>query len=225
MNPTIKIKLDAGATMPRYAHPTDVGADVTALRTWIVDADGTEHEIRTLHDFLKLRTWTLAHIAKLKIDTGVHAQPPAGYYIELVPNSRIAKTPFQYANSIGIIDPTYTGSMRVVLNVVNIIITTDDIAQFLPGKVVGQLIVRKQHQATFTQVDTLEATERGSGGFGSTAKLPLDSWHPLPAESGQQSILPPTAGQQTCLARNASDATQSTLSCVDAMQLFNTNGN
>lgn len=185
MNPTIKIKLDAGATMPRYAHPTDVGADVTALRTWLVELDGTEHELQTYDDCFEHIYDKCANYAKIKIDTGVHAQPPAGYYIELVPNSRIAKTQLSYANSIGIIDPTYTGSMRVVLNVVNCI-TPDDLAQFLPGKVVGQLIIRKQHQATFTQVDTLEATERGSGGFGSTAKLPLDSWHPLPAESGQQ---------------------------------------
>ena len=212
MNPTIKIKLDAGATMPRYAHPTDVGADVTALHTWLVELDGTEHELQTYDDCFEHIYGKCVNYAKLKIDTGVHAQPPAGYYIELVPNSRIAKTQLSYANSIGIIDPTYTGSMRVVLNVVNCI-TPDDLAQFLPGKVVGQLIIRKQHQATFTQVDTLEATERGAGGFGSTAKLPLDSWHPLPSE-------------QPCIAQNAENATQPSLSCTDAHQdLFNTNGN
>jgi dUTPase len=39
----------------------------------------------------------------------------------------------------------------------------------LPGNVVGQLILRPMLSCNFTQVDTLEETERGDGGFGSTA--------------------------------------------------------
>lgn len=167
MKAKVKVKLDAGAVMPRYAHSTDVGADVVALRTWLVQGDGMEHELRTMTDCLAMQAMQI-DCAKVKIDTGVHAQPEEGYYIELVPNSRIAKTPFSYANSIGIIDPTYTGSIRVVLNVINFP-TPDELAQFLPGKVVGQLIVRHRHEADFVQVDTLETTERGDGGFGSTA--------------------------------------------------------
>lgn len=225
MKPTIKIKLDKGATMPRYAHATDVGADVTALRTWLVQGDGTQHELQTIEDCIRMQEQRI-DCAKVKIDTGVHVQPEAGYYVELVPNSRLAKLPFIYANSIGIIDPTYTGSIRAVLNTVNRL-TPDDLAQFLPGRVVGQLIVRHRHEADFVQVDTLEATERGAGGFGSTEQmLPLDSWHPLPTESGQQSTLSPTDGQQTCLAPTAENATQPSLSCTDAHQsLFTSNGN
>lgn len=166
MNPKIKIQLDSGAEMPTRAHDTDVGYDVRALRTWLVQGDGTEWELASLSDCLMMQDQAV-DCAKIKIDTGVHAQPAAGYYLELVPNSRLAKSPFMYANSFGVIDPSYTGSMRVILNVVNML-TPQDLAQFLPGRVVGQLIVRQQISADFEQVETLEETERGAGGFGST---------------------------------------------------------
>lgn len=161
-----KIQLDPGATIPTRAHTTDVGYDVRALHTYAVQGDGTEHKLTTAADCLALRTYRI-DIAKLKIDTGIHVTPPTGYYFELAPNSRLAKTPFIYANSIGIIDPGYTGSIRVILNCINNI-TPADIEPFLPGSVVGQLILRKQHSTTFEQVPTLEQTERGTGGFGST---------------------------------------------------------
>ena len=164
----VKVKLEPGALMPSYAHPTDIGADVKAWRTWLVQGDGTEHELESTADCMAMQ-YNGIDCAKIKIDTGVHVTPPDGYYVELVPNSRLAKTPFMYANSFGVIDPTYTGSMRVILNVVNML-TPADLANFLPGKVVGQLIIRERIPAAFEQVDELEATERGDGGFGSTAE-------------------------------------------------------
>lgn len=160
--------LDPGAELPCFAHSTDVGADVKALYTWLVQGDGTEHPLASVDDCYRMRQLQV-DCAKIKIDTGVHVCPAPGYYVELVPNSRIAKTQFVYANSFGVIDPEYTGSMRVVLNCVNRI-TPEDLQRFLPGNVVGQLIVRRRHEAEFVKVDTLEETERGAGGFGSTAK-------------------------------------------------------
>ena len=210
----VHIKLDPGATLPRYAHATDAGADLTALRTYCVLGNGTEHELRTYADCLAMQD-QLVDCAKVKIDTGVHAQPEDGYYLELVPNSRLAKLPFIYANSIGIIDPDYRGSIRVVLNTINRL-TPADLSNFLPGCVVGQLIVRKRHHATFMQVDSLTDTERGNGGFGSTAKLPIREWLTLPAE-------------KLCRAKKAQNAKQNGLSCTGAQQthqdLFNSNGN
>lgn len=164
----IKIKLDKGACMPKYAHPTDVGADVKAWRTWLVQGNGTEHELRTIRDCMAMKDKGI-DCAKIKIDTGVHVQPADGHYTEIVPNSRLAKTPFMYANGFGVIDPSYTGSIRVVLNAINNL-SPNDLAMFLPGKVVGQLIIRERFTAAFEQVDELEATERGDGGFGSTEK-------------------------------------------------------
>lgn len=162
----IQITLDPGAHLPTYAHPDDIGADIKALTTTLVQGDGTEHKLETITDCLALRNQRV-DVAKLKIDTGVHATPPAGYYLELVPNSRLAKSPFMFANSIGIIDPGYTGSMRVILNCINSI-TPDDLIPFLPGRVVGQLILRPIHHARYILVDSLTPTARGDGGFGST---------------------------------------------------------
>jgi dUTP pyrophosphatase len=151
MNLTAKIKLDDGATMPTRAHVSDVGYDVRALT------------VETI------RLGSKNYIYKLKIDTGVHVTPPDGYYFELVPNSRLAKSPYYYGNSIGVIDPDYTGSIKVMLN------CTHALAPHMvtipqKGDVVGQLILRKKYDVDFTQVDALDETERGEGGFGSTER-------------------------------------------------------
>lgn len=145
-----KIKLDDGAIMPTKAHSTDVGYDVRAMVV----------SVAYRRDQAKNIIW------KVYIDTGVHITPPEGYYFELVPNSRIAKSPFSYGNSIGVIDPDYTGSIKVVLNCEYGVSNEN----FLPreGDVVGQLILRKKYDVTFAQVNELDATERGDGGFGST---------------------------------------------------------
>lgn len=165
---TVKVKLDPGAQLPTRAHATDVGYDITALRTALITGSGTSYPLTTEADCKDMQTRRVG-IAKIRINTGVHLTPPPGYYIELVPNSRIAKTPFMAANSIGIIDPEYTGSIHVILNCINCV-TPEDLHPFLPGRVVGQLILRRRHEADFVQVEELETSERGSGGFGSTER-------------------------------------------------------
>lgn len=162
-----KLQLAPGAIAPHRAHATDVGYDIHALHTCLVTGDGTSFPLATKEDCLTMKNLRI-DIAKIKVDTGVHLTPPKGHYFELVPNSRLSKIPFMYANSIGVIDPEYTGSIRVILKPVNYI-TPEDLEAFLPGNVVGQLILRKQLSTSFTPVSSLTPTERGDGGFGSTA--------------------------------------------------------
>lgn len=185
----IKIKLEPGAEMPTRAHDSDVGYDVKALRTWFVQSNGTVHQMNTMDEILRVCESCL-DCAKIKIDTGVHVTPQPGYYVELVPNSRISKTPFMVANSFGVIDPEYTGSMHVVMNCVNRL-WPDDLMPFMRGRVVGQLIIRERISADFEQVDELEETERGDGGFGSTEKI----CHSLSAENAKQNDLSCTSDQ------------------------------
>lgn len=154
--------------MPTRAHESDVGYDVKALHTYFVTPDGFEIELFNQYD-AELIQHEEDRILRLKIDTGVHVKPEPGYYVEVVPNSRLAKTPFMFGNSIGIIDPEYTGSIKVVLTP-HEGVDIDDVIKFLPGNVVGQLIIRHKHDAEFEQVEQLEETERGEGGFGSTEK-------------------------------------------------------
>lgn len=163
------IQLDPGATIPTRAHETDVGYDVKALRTVAVCHNGDEYPFNT-PDEINLIYLSRRSIQYLKIDTGIHISPPAGFYFELVPNSRLAKTPFHYGNSIGVIDPDYTGSIKVILkNTGSDFYIFAHADKVLPGNVVGQLILRPMLSTTFTQVDRLQDTDRADGGFGSTA--------------------------------------------------------
>jgi dUTP pyrophosphatase len=165
----LKVQLDDGAQLPTRAHDTDVGYDVKALHVTVIDISGDEYPIRDKEDAEQLCEMDLYPV-KVKIDTGVHVKPEPGYWVELVPNSRLAKTAFMYGNSVGIIDPDYTGSMRVILNVLIPSEFYRDIFNFIPGKTVGQLIIRNIISADIEQVDELEDTIRGDGGFGSTEK-------------------------------------------------------
>lgn len=153
-HPAIKVKLADGATMPRRAHDSDVGYDLTVCNICIKTFNGDCEGI-------------VDHII---IDTGVAIQPPPGYHVEVVPNSRICKTGYIMPNSPGIIDPDYRGTIKIVLLPMEL--TPFDTAKdiFPKGKVCGQLIIRKTEHLPMVQADELSATERGTGGFGSTEK-------------------------------------------------------
>ena len=96
-------------------------------------------------------------------DTGVRVSPPPGYYFDLVPRSSIFKSGFILANSVGIIDMTYRGTIKVPLIKVN----PDAREPELPWRAV-QLIPRRFFPLEGRQVESLDPTLRGEGGFGST---------------------------------------------------------
>lgn len=178
----VKIKLDSGATMPTRATSGSVGYDVTALRVKALGGEDENVDLTKKNLYRQCgRYMTVCGgcgsyrdvrlcTYKLIIDTGVHVQPEDGYYVELVPNSRLAKLGLIYGNSIGVIDPDYTGSIKCILDVLDTA-SLWDLEHFLPGNVIGQLIIRKKYDADFIQVDELDETERGDGSFGSTARL------------------------------------------------------
>jgi len=96
-------------------------------------------------------------------DTGVRVSPPPGFYFDLVPRSSIFKSGFMLANSVGIIDMTYRGTIKVPLVKVN---ETKEIPK-LPWRAV-QLIPRRFFPLEAKEVPSLDKTLRGEGGFGST---------------------------------------------------------
>ncbi len=96
-------------------------------------------------------------------DTGVRVSPPPGYYFDLVPRSSIFKSGFILANSVGIIDMTYRGTIKVPLIKVN----PGAPEPQLPWRAV-QLIPRRFFPLEGKEVETLDPTLRGEGGFGST---------------------------------------------------------
>lgn len=133
-------KTRSDAVTPTRAHPTDTGYDLTAIDVFKKISDKV-----TLYE---------THIA---------VAPPPGYYIEIVPRSSISKTGYILANNIGIIDESYRGSLKLALMKID-----DSMPDIELPFTKCQFILRKLEQSTIQEVDSLEDTNRGSGGFGST---------------------------------------------------------
>ena len=100
----------------------------------------------------------------VKIHTGIAMKLPAGYFGAVFARSGVAtKRGLRPANCVGVCDEDYIGEVIVALhndsNVEQMVVGGERIAQYvvIPYQTVG-----------FTEVDELEETERGAGGFGST---------------------------------------------------------
>lgn len=87
---------DERAVVPTKAHPSDIGYDLTAIDI-----------------FKKISEQTIL------FETGIRVSPPPGYYIEILPRSSISKTGYILANSVGVIDPNYTGTLKIALTKVD----------------------------------------------------------------------------------------------------------
>jgi dUTP pyrophosphatase len=138
----IKITKDNNSITPTKNFASDEGYDLTLIKI-----DEKISEIST------------------RYDTGINVQPPLGYHIELLPRSSLTKSGYMLANSVGLIDASYRGTLKVVL--IKVDPNASEIK--LPFKAV-QMILRKNHHFVLEEVKELEDTTRGSGGFGSTNK-------------------------------------------------------
>ena len=158
----VTMAFSAGQTAaPKKAHTDDVGYDVTAASVkyseekQVCNRVGHEGEIIPCY---------------VVVDTGIHLQPEsANFYIKAVPNSRMSKPPFLLGNSVGTIDPNYTGPIKLVFDVLSWATLQDVENYFQVGKVVAQLIMSPAINMNISP-GTLKSTDRGAGGFGSTAK-------------------------------------------------------
>ena len=93
--------------------------------------------------------------------TGLKVRPPEGFYFILVGRSSISKSGYSLANALGIIDQNYIGEIMVALR------KHENKELVLPNRLV-QLVLMPKLDFDLYQVDSLEETERGEGGFGST---------------------------------------------------------
>ncbi|RLZ10526.1 dUTP diphosphatase [Faecalibacter macacae] len=100
------------------------------------------------------------------IPTGLFIELPAGYEAQVRPRSGMAlKHGLTCLNSPGTIDADYRGEIGVIIaNVSNDTYTIED------GERIAQLVIAKHETIAWEQVETLDETERGAGGFGSTGK-------------------------------------------------------
>ena len=101
-----------------------------------------------------------------KIGTGFAFQPPEGYCGLIFARSGLAtKQGLAPANKVGVCDEDYTGEYIVALHN-----DTDEIQFIHHGDRIAQLMFVPYEQANLIEVDTLDETERGSGGFGSSGR-------------------------------------------------------
>jgi dUTP pyrophosphatase len=98
------------------------------------------------------------------IPIGLHIALPAGYEAQVRPRSGLAlKHGITVLNSPGTIDADYRGEVGVLLiNLSQQDFTVND------GERIAQMVIARHEQAEFIEVETLDETERGEGGYGHT---------------------------------------------------------
>lgn len=100
------------------------------------------------------------------IPTGIAIALPEGYEAQIRGRSGLAaKYGVMPANGVGTIDADYRGEIGVIL-----LNTSEESFTVEPDMRVAQLVITKYDRAEWTEVDDLDETERGAGGFGSTGK-------------------------------------------------------
>ena len=158
------VKCHPAAKMPEYAHPDDSGMDVYAVDDYVIHPGETK-----------------------LIPTGIKVAVPNGYEIQIRPKSgRALKTKMRIANSIGTVDAGFRGELQVIIEnieppIKDITYDFDDngrpiITSILrgsdmtigKGEKFAQLVLMEVPKAVLFQVENLDDTERGNGGFGST---------------------------------------------------------
>ncbi len=158
------VKCHPNAKMPEYAHPDDSGMDVYALDDYVIHPGETK-----------------------LIPTGIKMAVPNGYEIQVRPKSgRTLKTKMRVANTPGTVDASYRGELCVIIDnieppIKDITYDFDDngrpiITSILhgsdmtigKGEKFAQLVLMEVPKAVLFQVENLDDTERGEGGFGST---------------------------------------------------------
>ena len=107
---------------------------------------------------------TLAPGARHAVATGLAMAIPQGYEIQVRPRSGLAlKHGISVPNTPGTIDSDYRGELKVIL--INLGDAPFDVRR---GDRIAQLVLAPVVQATWLEVDHLDETARGTGGFGST---------------------------------------------------------
>ena len=109
---------------------------------------------------------TLGSLERTIVGTGLKIALPEGFEAQVRPRSGLAaKHGLTVLNSPGTIDADYRGEIGVILvNLSNETFTVN------PGERIAQLVIAKYEQALWEPSDSLDETERGAGGFGSTGK-------------------------------------------------------
>ncbi len=142
---TLKIhKLDKSLKTPEYAHEGDAGLDLFSS----VDC-------------------TIKPFERKKVPTGIKIEIPGGYAGFVQPKSGLAiKSGITLVNTPGLIDSGYRGEVCAIL----INLDPENTFKVKKGDKICQLVIHKVETARVKEVDGLDDSSRGAGGFGSTGK-------------------------------------------------------
>ena len=109
---------------------------------------------------------TLGPLERKIVGTGLKIALPEGYEAQVRPRSGLAaKHGITVLNAPGTIDADYRGEIGVIL--VNL---SNEPFIIQPGERIAQLVVAQYSQVEWSPVESLDSTQRGEGGFGSTGK-------------------------------------------------------
>ncbi len=141
----VKVVREENVILPKYETSGSAGLDIRAnIKKGIV--------LKTLERVL--------------IPTGLKIAIPDGYEVQVRPRSGLAiKHGITMLNTPGTIDSDYRGELKVIA--VNL--SKDDYV-IEPNERIAQLVLNKVEQIEFIEVESLDETERGEGGFGHTGK-------------------------------------------------------
>lgn len=124
-------------------------------------ADAAGYDLYACLDFDEL---TIKPHSTVKIGTGIAMSIPRGYFGAICARSGLAtKKGLRPSNCLGVCDSDYTGEIIVALHN-----DTDEYQSVENGERIAQLIIMPFLPVEFNEVDKLDETERGDGGFGST---------------------------------------------------------
>ena len=108
--------------------------------------------------------YPLKPLQRALIPTGLFIELPVGYEAQIRPRSGLAiKKGITLLNAPGTIDADYRGEIKIIL--ANI--STEEF-MINDGERIAQMVIARHEQAEWVEVEVLEETERGAGGFGST---------------------------------------------------------
>jgi dUTP pyrophosphatase len=137
-------RLTETAAAPTRAHEDDAGYDLRASEAVMLPPGG-----------------------RASVGTGVAVAIPDGHAGLVLPRSGLAaRHGISLVNAPGLIDAGYRGEVRVLL------LNTDREAAFevAPGDRIAQLVIVRHEAPELVEVDSLDETVRGDGGFGSTGR-------------------------------------------------------
>lgn len=141
----VKIVNKSDYPAPAYATPYSAGVDLKANITESI---------------------TLGSLERTMIPTGLYIQLPEGYEAQVRPRSGLAaKHGITVTNSPGTIDADYRGEVCVLL--VNL---SKEPFTIEPGERIAQMVIARHEHVEWEEVEQLDESIRGAGGFGSTGK-------------------------------------------------------